>query len=37
MWKRGKVKGGKRGRFNVVGKGLKGKGRVRKEGRDKHG
>ena len=37
MWKMGKVKGGKRGRFKVVGKGLKGKGRVRKEGRGKHG
>jgi hypothetical protein len=30
VWKRGKVKGGKRGRFKVVGKGLNGKGRVRK-------
>jgi hypothetical protein len=29
VWKRGKVKGRKRGRFNMVGKGLKGKGRVR--------
>jgi hypothetical protein len=37
VWKRWKVKGGNRGRFKVVGKGLKGKGRVRKEGRDKHG
>ena len=27
MWKRGKVKGGKRGMFKEVGKGLKGKGR----------
>jgi hypothetical protein len=35
--KRGKVKGGKRGMFKEVGKGLKGKGRVRKEGRGKHG
>ena len=30
MWKRGKVKGRKRGRFKMVGKRLKGKGRVRK-------
>jgi hypothetical protein len=37
VWKRGKVKGGKRGRFKVVGKGLNGKGRVRKGGRGKHG
>jgi hypothetical protein len=35
--KRGKVKGGKGGQFKVVGKGLKGKGRVRKGGRGKHG
>ena len=30
MWKRGKAKGRKRGRFKMVGKMLKGKGRVRK-------
>ena len=30
MWKRGKAKGRKRGRFKMVGKKLKGKGRVRK-------
>jgi hypothetical protein len=30
VWKRGKVEGGKRGRSKVVGKGLKGKRRVRK-------
>ena len=29
----GRVKGGNRGRFKVVGKGLKGKGRVRKWGK----
>ena len=30
VWKRGKVKGRKRGRFKMVGKRLKVKGRVRK-------
>ena len=30
MWKRGKIKGRKRGRFKMVGKKLMGKGRVRK-------
>ena len=37
MWIRGKVEGGKRGRFKVVGKGLTGKGRVIKGGRGNHG
>jgi hypothetical protein len=33
-WKRGKVKGRKRGRFKMGGKRLNGKGRVRKGVRD---